>query len=258
MNPLLEEAARLKAEDMAEKGYFSHVSPDGKSPWYWISGAGYKFIYAGENLAVDFEYSEDVNEAWLNSPGHRDNILNNQFTEIGIATAEGRYNGRKTTFVVQMFGTPVPQVQPEPQAQVAGSRVVAPVEPVAVKEESIVVVEEVVEPEEIFVAVENTEELEAIEAPQASEVLEDEAPGYEARSNWLERLLVNPAQVIQYVFYGLALLVIAALLLMIFVNIQVQHPKNITYGVVLLAILSGLMYLNESEAVRKAVVAMLE
>src|SRR5690606_5212160 len=139
VNPLLEEAARLKAEDMAEKGYFSHVSPDGKSPWYWISGAGYKFIYAGENLAVDFEYSEDVNEAWLNSPGHRDNILNNQFTEIGIATAEGRYNGRKTTFVVQMFGTPVPQVQPEPQAQVAGSRVVAPVEPVAVKEESIVV-----------------------------------------------------------------------------------------------------------------------
>ncbi|MBU2158962.1 CAP domain-containing protein [Patescibacteria group bacterium] len=103
---LLAEAAQLKANDMAEKGYFSHVDPLGRAPWYWLDQVGYSYTYAGENLAVDFKDSEDVEEAWMNSPTHRANIVKPQYTRIGIGTAEGEYKGKKTTFVVQFFATP--------------------------------------------------------------------------------------------------------------------------------------------------------
>ncbi len=106
VNPLLEKAAQLKADDMASKGYFSHNTPDGKNPWYWFEQAGYQYRYAGENLAVNFENSEDVQTAWMNSRGHFLNIVNPKYTEIGIATSTGIYKGRQAIFVVQMFGTP--------------------------------------------------------------------------------------------------------------------------------------------------------
>lgn len=107
VNPVLVSAAQAKANDMAQKGYFAHQSPDGKTPWVWIQESGYQYIYAGENLAIDFSESWNVNEAWLNSPTHRANMMYPNFTEIGIAIATGTYNGRDTTFVVQMFGTPL-------------------------------------------------------------------------------------------------------------------------------------------------------
>lgn len=105
-NELLAKAAQMKANDMAKKGYFSHVSPDGTQPWYWIEQSGYVYKYAGENLAIDFVDSKDVTNAWMSSPTHRANILNSDLKEIGVATAVGMYQGRETTFVVQMFGTP--------------------------------------------------------------------------------------------------------------------------------------------------------
>ena len=106
VNPVLVAAAQAKANDMAIYGYFSHISPQGIDPWHWFEQAGYKFTYAGENLAVDFSDSADVNTAWMNSPTHRENLLNPKYTEIGIATAQGMYQGRLTTFVVQEFETP--------------------------------------------------------------------------------------------------------------------------------------------------------
>ncbi|MCR4325926.1 MAG: CAP domain-containing protein [Patescibacteria group bacterium] len=106
VNPVLVAAAQAKANDMAEKGYFAHVSPEGLDPWFWFKQVGYRFEYAGENLAVDFSDSGDVNAAWMNSPTHRDNILDPHYTEVGIATAQGMYKGRTTTFVVQVFGKP--------------------------------------------------------------------------------------------------------------------------------------------------------
>lgn len=106
VNPVLERVAQAKANDMAEKGYFAHNSPEGKTPWYWFSKAGYDYQYAGENLAINFSDSADANNAWMNSPTHRANILNNKFTEVGIATAKGVYQGKETIFVAQVFGTP--------------------------------------------------------------------------------------------------------------------------------------------------------
>lgn len=106
INEKLTHAAQMKADDMAEKGYFAHVSPEGLTPWYWIGEAGYEYLYAGENLAVNFYDSEEVEDAWMNSPTHKANILSKNFKEIGIATAKGSYKGENSVFVVQMFGTP--------------------------------------------------------------------------------------------------------------------------------------------------------
>lgn len=106
INPVLTAVAQAKANDMATKGYFAHTSPEGKDPWFWFDTIGYPFDYAGENLAIDFSDSGDVERAWMNSPTHRENLLDPHFTEVGIATSQGMYQGRPTTFVVQEFGTP--------------------------------------------------------------------------------------------------------------------------------------------------------
>lgn len=102
---VLAKAAQLKAEDMAAKGYFAHVSPEGKTPWYWLDQVGYPYSYAGENLAIDFKDSKEVEDAWMASPAHHANIVKPQYTRIGIGTAEGMYEGQKTTFVVQYFAS---------------------------------------------------------------------------------------------------------------------------------------------------------
>ncbi len=105
-NALLTAAAYAKAADMAEKGYFAHVGPNGKEPWEWLQEIGYDYRAAGENLAVRFVDSRDVVNAWMDSPTHRANIVKPIYTEIGIGVADGMYKGEKATYVVQYFGTP--------------------------------------------------------------------------------------------------------------------------------------------------------
>jgi len=105
-NPLLDEAARLKAEHMKKYDYFAHFSPDGISPWYWFDNVHYDYVYAGENLAIYFKESKDVVKAWMDSPLHKENILKEEYTEIGVAVVEGKHDGYDTVFIVQLFGTP--------------------------------------------------------------------------------------------------------------------------------------------------------
>lgn len=105
-NALLDQAATLKAQDMAAKGYFAHTSPEGKTPWYWFNAVGYHYVYAGENLAVNFTDSADVTAAWMNSPTHRANIVSDHYTEVGTGVATGTYKGREAVFVAQDFGSP--------------------------------------------------------------------------------------------------------------------------------------------------------
>lgn len=106
INALLTEAAQAKADDMAAKGYFSHVSPDGKKFTSWIQESGYDYLYVGENLAVKFTSLSSLINAWMNSELHRKNILDDNFSETGIGIAEGEYKGKKATFYVQFFGQP--------------------------------------------------------------------------------------------------------------------------------------------------------
>jgi uncharacterized protein YkwD len=102
----LSAVAQAKADDMAFHSYFAHVSPQGKSPWYWLEQADYKYSYAGENLAMDFADSHEVEQAWMNSPTHRDNVLKPQYTRIGVGISHGRYQGHETTYVVTFFAAP--------------------------------------------------------------------------------------------------------------------------------------------------------
>lgn len=104
-NTALDKAATAKATSMFQENYWAHFAPSGKSPWDFILGTGYKFTYAGENLAKNFYQSNEVVTAWMNSPSHRENLLNPKYQDIGIAVVEGVLNGQKTTLVVQEFGT---------------------------------------------------------------------------------------------------------------------------------------------------------
>jgi len=115
-NNLLKQAAQLKANDMAARGYFAHNTPEGRTPWYFLDQVNYKYKLAGENLAVNFFESVDVANAWMASPTHRANIVKKDYTEIGIAVASGIYEGRNAVFVVQFFGKPieVKKVAPAP------------------------------------------------------------------------------------------------------------------------------------------------
>lgn len=111
-NTLLTEAAQQKANDMATKGYFAHVTPSGETPLAFIDRTGYRYRNVGENLGLNYADAEGVETAWLNSPKHRESLLYPQFTEVGIGVAEGTYKGTKATFVVTLFATPLEAAKP--------------------------------------------------------------------------------------------------------------------------------------------------
>lgn len=105
MNSELANAAAGKAQDMFVKNYWAHVSPDGVTPWVFIKGAGYEYMYAGENLARGFTTASDVMNAWMASPGHRENILSKNYNDIGFAIKSGTLTGDDTVLVVEEFGS---------------------------------------------------------------------------------------------------------------------------------------------------------
>lgn len=108
-NASLCESANLKSQDMNNNNYFEHNSPSGITPWYWVKKVGYRYTFVGENLSLNYFTSESAHTALMNSPGHRANILNDNFTEIGINYVRGKLNGEDAFFVVQHFASPAPE-----------------------------------------------------------------------------------------------------------------------------------------------------
>lgn len=106
LNKELNQAALAKAQDMFNDQYWAHVAPDGKQAWDFIKEANYVYKYAGENLARDFNSSDEVVEAWMNSPSHYENIANKDFTQMGLAVVTDNLKGFQTTVVVQLFAVP--------------------------------------------------------------------------------------------------------------------------------------------------------
>lgn len=80
----LAEAAQKHSENMAYQDFFSHIAPDGSKPWDRTREAGYESISVGENIAAGFTTPEAVVNGWINSDGHRANMLNGNFNEIGV------------------------------------------------------------------------------------------------------------------------------------------------------------------------------
>lgn len=106
-NAKLDQAAALKLKDMFDKQYFEHVSLSGVGPSGLAKTVGYQYISIGENLAMGFfDNDQALVQAWMDSPGHRANILNSKFEEIGVAVGKGVYEGKETWMAVQEFGRP--------------------------------------------------------------------------------------------------------------------------------------------------------
>ena len=108
-NATLNDIAQVRLDDMFAKQYFAHVSPSTSSSAETVAAAvGYDYIALGENLALgDFAGDQGVVTAWMNSPGHRANILNTHYTEIGVAVGEGSFQGNESWIAVQIFGRPL-------------------------------------------------------------------------------------------------------------------------------------------------------
>ncbi len=247
----LEYAAKLKAEDMSENQYFAHVSPTGVTPWYWMKKANYSFIYAGENLAIDFTESSDVSRAWMNSPKHKQNILDKRFTDIGIAAKEGILNGKPTVFVVQMFGKPVfvesnnIQINELDKSEIKIESLLA-----SNNKEEGVVKGEVIETPKVEI-IENGNDLivaKNLEVEDSSSIILNES-NTTAKTNSPSLIQKEVYKTSLYVYYIYKFMLYAAILAMfIFVGVEYkkQHPKNIIYGIIVISLIFILFYINQA------------
>ncbi|MCA9364160.1 hypothetical protein KC727_02990 [Candidatus Kaiserbacteria bacterium] len=278
---VLDRAAQLKADDMVANGYFAHYSPTGVSPWYWFDTVGYTYIHAGENLAVHFTDSSDVVNAWMNSPGHRANILSGKYTEIGVGTAKGEYKGYETVFVVQLFGTPASLAQaPALALQTPIEEVVVDtaLEPISEETTPVVASAEATAPEPVEEPGMTMEEVaDTTEATMSPVVTESEdVAGDESRelfadiatssplalpagthtitggstptngAGWLGLVATAPGVWFQVFYFALAGFVMLTLVLSIVIEWRKQHPVQIAYGVGLMATMALLMIVQNS------------
>ena len=237
ISPLLEKAAQLKANDMAEKGYFAHKSPDGHTPWYWFRQVEYDFSYAGENLAVNFNDSIDVNTAWMNSPGHRDNIMNSNFSEIGIATAEGMYQGKITTFVVQLFGRPAEKeaiiVKVSKVSTTTNTTVVKP------KANSETILSETASSEVLAEDGNGTDEIFISVEKKSADATSSDLK----YSNFFERITLSPNKFLSFAYSIIAVIILITLSFMVFIEVENRHPRHILVAVGIIIIITGLLYI---------------
>lgn len=96
----LTNVATIKAKDMRDKNYFDHTSPTYGSPFDMMQRFGIQYQSAGENIAAGQKTAQEVMDSWMNSSGHRANILNANYEQLGVGYVEG---GSYGTYWVQMF-----------------------------------------------------------------------------------------------------------------------------------------------------------
>ncbi|MBP6888072.1 MAG: hypothetical protein KBC21_00030 [Candidatus Pacebacteria bacterium] len=261
----LDKAAELKGKDMAEKQYFSHDSPEGLTPWHWIQSVGYNFLYAGENLAIDFTEATDVEKAWLESPAHRANIMNIDFREIGIAVVEGVYRGTPTMYIVQMFGTPaygetasslsVTKVTPRREPAILADEIGSSIATETISRSSVEGSTTEILSTESSQSTQPTEGLEHIVTTQETAIVKNMSVGLtevheqkatEKYSTWYGRLLFNGPEYVDIIYKTLLTLVAFGLVTLITIEVRKQHPKHILYGVLSLVLLLLFIYINQS------------
>jgi len=234
VNQTLEAAAQAKADDMVKNGYFAHTSPSGVTPWHWFDQAGYRFVYAGENLAVNFTDSKDVVDAWMNSPKHRANILDSHFTEIGIATAQGMYDGHPAVYVVQMFGTPV-------KTSVAKTSS-------AQEHVSLFTSSSSVQQKETVSS--SPKEVAIVKGTTTQETAEETSTAPLKKSASMENGLfafgiTHSRQVANSVYYAIIAIFCAALALEVFIKLRTKHPKLVLGGLLVIIVVAICIALNQ-------------
>jgi hypothetical protein len=279
-SPMLDEAAQEKADDMVANNYFAHTSPAGLSPWYWFEQVGYGFTYAGENLAVNFSDSQDVTNAWMNSTEHRENILNPEFTQIGMATATGTYEGHPAVYVVEEFGTPVPPAPPaeaplalinaagaegnpavaNPTVAVANAPAKTTAKPTPKKSTSTAIVAgDIVSTTSnpVFVSMAGIETSTVTSTPSTTNLavvgtvgtvgpsVGEPATIVPPESNSIQRAASDPRQIVDYVYLAIIVLFGLALGINIFVKIRIQHTQVIFGGMLVILVVGMLIVLNQ-------------
>lgn len=106
INTILNTSAQYKVDDMIARQYFEHQSPSGEGVSDLGRRAGYEYVIMGENLALgEFADAADIVTAWMESPGHRENILSTKYQDIGVSVKKATYEGRSVWFAVQHFGS---------------------------------------------------------------------------------------------------------------------------------------------------------
>ena len=233
INPILNKAAEMKAEDMASKGYFAHTSPEGKTPWYWLAQVGYQYQYAGENLAINFNDSKDVTNAWMNSPTHRANIVKDKYTEVGTGIATGMYQGQETIFVAQVYANPlvikneVPKVVKtiEKNIVATANNIKSPTTPTKpiIKENNVLGAEIV---EENNNARKNMT-IETIKTPTV-----------------IQTIIASPRNTTKTILFIILGIIILSITLNIIIKIRHHHPDLITNGLITLAVIGILLIVN--------------
>jgi hypothetical protein len=225
VSPILNQAAEMKANDMATKGYFAHTSPEGKTPWFWLEKVGYKYQYAGENLAVNFNDSKDVTVAWMQSPTHKANIVKGNYTEMGTGVARGTYEGRETIFVAQVYANPLPR-------GVADLLVTKSVPENKVEEIPKVVAEE-----------KTTSVLGAETAPVADGATEITVNPIQNPTLW-QKLLASPRNTMNIILFIVFGIIALTLLIYIIIKAKQYHLDLITNGLIALAIIGAIFLAN--------------
>ena len=235
VSTILNQAAKMKAEDMATKGYFAHTSPEGKTPWYWLEKVGYQYQYAGENLAINFIDSDDVVDAWMDSPTHKLNIEEEHYTEIGTGIATGIYEGKETVFVAQVYANPLPEVfKPAQPIKTAPKTTIVPK----------VVITNTKEPTNVLGA-ETVTSTENIKTNQIQEPIFWET---------LETLYASPRNTMNVILYIVFGIIFIALLLYIFIKMRNHHKDLITNGLIVLAIIGAIFVANYYLSYRNMVI----
>lgn len=223
-NQTLNKAAQMKAEDMVKNQYFSHTSPTGLSPWYWFSKAGYTYKYAGENLAIGFFESRDVFNAWLNSPSHKENLLNPNYKEIGTAVLPG-FGGNNTIVVVQLFGASVPEKVVANQKTINQKPV--KVEPDKTEKTAISVTEPI--PEKVLSQMSVAE----------ITTIKDNVSG-SLRARFMNYVIYNNTLITQEIALGMTSIVIGLLISLIFFSYNTRFDRQlIIRALTLIILLSG-------------------
>ena len=221
VNPTLNKAAEMKANDMAEKGYFAHTSPEGKTPWYWLSKAGYEYQYAGENLAINFTDSKDVTNAWMASPTHKANIVKGNYTEMGTGIASGTYEGRESVFVAQVYANPLPKTITQTQP----------------------IKSELKQIKEIPTIVKVEEPINILGAETVRNVVNTPIELVKRATLW-QKLIASPRNTTNIILYVVFGIVLFALLLYIIVKMRNHHKGIITNGLMVLVIIGAIFLAN--------------
>jgi hypothetical protein len=250
-NEALNAAAQAKAEDMAARGYFSHKGPDGEEPWVWIDRAGYEYVYAGENLAVRFNDSRDVVDAWMASPTHRANIVKANYQEIGVGLAQGTYKGGPATFVVQYFGspkTPVATAPLVPERTVPAAVQAAPAVAVAVANAPVAQSASVAEQSQVAAEAPLPQSAVAgIETQSAAVQSAVSAPKQsftQSATRAITEAISDAPKGASWVLAGIAMLLITVLALTFFIRIQVQPTDLLLPGLAVALIAVTLIGVN--------------